>query len=165
MGTNIHVTSSIFRHSRRDEFVEAVFSDADLAKVFPRKADPLQSGVWLWRNSGSGGGEQLVMLPEKILNGAWRHIKYGDRSPSAFVNSALSELRRVRDCLVKGSSTMAVTLAFTGIKLPDSRSAVDLGDGNSIARVRPEDRDRAPESLKQTLSGTDSSSAAHGDTQ
>lgn len=156
IGEGHYVTSTIFRHPMQESFAQAVFGDPTLSAVFPKKDPSIESSTWLWRNTGNGGGVQLVMLPEHILNGAWRHIKNDDPTADMFIAEALKELRIVRDLLVKGAHDIAAILAFTGVKLPETKKKVALSDGYSLEETQPADRELAPDSLKQTLSGTDS---------
>ena len=107
----------------------------------------------VYRNTGSGGSVQLVMLTERSRNGS---AKLAGGSPSAtdLAREAIASLRVVKEALGNESVTVPAREAFTGVLLPDG---AELELPNAYVRpVKSEERDVVPENLRGQLSGADS---------
>lgn len=154
IGLSIEATALMFRHPQREAFEEAALNDKVLKAVFSTESEHSGHIAWVWRNTGSGGTEQLVMLPSHVLHGAWRHIGHGAPTTEVFVTESISRLGAIRRLLAGKSVPITATFAFTGVLLPEDMQRVELSKG-TIEAVTPADRELAPETLKQQVSGTD----------
>jgi hypothetical protein len=154
--SNIYATSAIYRHSELLEFRQSVLDDPILGGLF--SVDGEHTGrmtTTIYRNTGSAHSIQLAMLPEIILTRAWHSMPKKMRSPSVFVEAALSELRNIRSILKSKRGTTTGRIAFTGILLPPG-TELELKNG-SVRTATEGDRRLAPPSLKEQVSGTDAS--------
>lgn len=151
---NFRLSSLIFHHPQAKAFTEAALRDATLKSVFTHEDDHSGRSAMVYRNTGSGGGLQLMLLPDMILRNAWQHLEGHDTSPEMFVNEAVNELRAVRSALAGKGGTATAKVAFAGVLLPPGEQ-FNVGNG-TVRAVTDADRRFAPESLKQQLTGTDS---------
>ncbi len=153
---SIDATALLIRHPQSRRFQDAVLADGQLSAIFSTVNDASGPSTMVWRNTGVGGGVQLIMLPGVILEGAWRHIKSSSPTVDTFASEALAQLRLVRRLLTGRRHNISATVAFTGILLPDGVERVQLPDG-TIEATTVSDRELAPEALKRQLTGTDAS--------
>jgi hypothetical protein len=72
--------SVVLSHPQAKRFQTAALADSSLGAVFAEHNETSGHIANIYRNTGSGGGLQLVMLPEMILHNAWR--KNVDVTPS-----------------------------------------------------------------------------------
>ncbi len=156
VGSGIYVTALVFRHPQRYVFQEALVCDETIGPKFSREEGPVGPRTMVWRNVGSGGDLQAAMVPEFVLGGAWRRIKRDRPTPEVFVEGATSQLRLVLDLLRGSVKPITAKFALAGVLLPDDVERVELPDA-SLESVTTADRELSPESLRQQLTGTDSS--------
>lgn len=150
--TNIETTALILRHPASKEFVEAVGANPTLGPIFVEQ-DHVGRVAWVWRNTGSGGTLQLVMLPQLILNAAWRHIRSLGPSPESFCSEAKVQFQIIRDLLEGRPQDTTAIFAFAGVLLPEGVARVDLS-GATLESVTEADREMAPEVLRQQITHT-----------
>jgi hypothetical protein len=86
---SFRVTSLVHNHPQSRTFSEAALRDPVLGNVFAIENEHTGRTAMVYRNTGSGGGLQLVMLPELALRAAWRHLQDQDASPGAFATEAI----------------------------------------------------------------------------
>lgn len=111
----------------------------------------------VFRNTGSGGSLQLIMLPETLQKSAWRQLAVADSGRDRFITMAISQLRLVRDVIAGKRRTITALLGFTGFLLPAGQE-LRISDG--LVRATTEvDRKLVPESLKGQVSASDPSGA------
>lgn len=154
IGLNIDATALIFRHPQQKIFEEAALIDRELGSIFAIANESIGPVAWVWRNTGAGGTIQLSMLPNVILDAAWRHIKFSEPTAESLVAESVSQYRIIRRLLARKSQTITASFAFTGVLLPDGVEQVELLDG-TLETVTASDRDMAPAGLKQQVTGTD----------
>ncbi len=143
----------IHRHPEAKTFIEAALRDPVLGKIFATETETSGHIASVYRNTGSGGGLQLVMLPSLVLGTTWRHVRDGDHTPERFADQAIKELALVRRVLGGKSAPIVARFAFAGVLLPTG-AQLDLGDG--IVRAATDaDRELAPDVLKGQLQATD----------
>jgi Apea-like HEPN len=152
---SFRLSSLLHNHPQAAAFSEAALSDPVLQRIFAEENPNTGRTAMIYRNTGSGSGVQLSMLPDTLLRAAWRRLRDGDPSPRALADEAIKELRLSRDLLAGKTRAVPAKLAFAGILLP-SNSRLDLRDG-VVRPATDADRRVAPEPLKGRLSGTDAS--------
>jgi hypothetical protein len=133
--------------------MEAVLRDAIFQNVFYAGNEATGQVANIYRNTGNGGGPQLVMLAEMLLGAAWRRVADDGRSPELFAMEAVKEVQLARKLLSGKPHTIAACIAFAGGLLPpDARLEILEG---VVRPITDADRALAPESLKGQLTGTD----------
>lgn len=152
---SFRLTALTYNHPQATAFSEAALRDPVLKKVFAEENEHTGRTAMIYRNTGSGGGVQLSMMPEILLRAAWRHVRDGEPSPRALAVEAIKEQRLARDVLAGKRRAILAKIAFTGVLLP-TNSRLELRDG-VVRPVTEADRRLAPDSLKSQLSGTDAS--------
>jgi hypothetical protein len=155
-GLELGVVRQLFTHPSTKTFEEAVLREGTLSKSFVDEGSGAGRAAWLWRNTGSGSTLQLTMLPQFLLGTAWRHVRHEDPTPDAFLSDAISLLQLVLDGLRGDTVDIPARYAFAGVLLPDGVTEVQLTDA-VLETATPQDRELAPEPLRQQLTGTDSS--------
>jgi hypothetical protein len=145
-------TSLLFRHPAAQCFAEAVLRDEALRSLFVEQEGSGWSTL-IHQSTGRGGGLQLTLLPEMILQNAWAKLEPRARSPERFADAAQSVWELVRKALVGDVQPITARFAFTGIVVPSATNA-EFGDG-VIRAATDGDRRVAPESLRHQLTGTD----------
>lgn len=156
IGAGIYVTRQVFRHSQRQTFEDELVKRKPIGRLFvePEGNSGGGPGTMLWRNTGQGGSLQATMLPETILGGAWRHVRDENPTPAVFAAEAIAQLKLVLEVLRGRTKPIEAKFAFTGILLPDGMDSTDFADG-FIEPVGDRDRELAPPSLQQQLTGND----------
>jgi hypothetical protein len=149
------VAALVYRHPQGKRFADAVLRDSTLKRIFANEAPHFGHMAVVRTNTGHGGTVQLVMLPDLVLNAAWRHVGGRGCDPFSFANEALRELRLVMGVVRGETGTIAALLAFTGVLLPEGE--IFEIDGGVVRAVADRDRQYAPESLRAQLRGTDPS--------
>jgi hypothetical protein len=152
---SFRLLSLLHNHPQAAAFSEAALSDPILQRVFAEGNENTGRTAMIYRNTGTGSGVQLSMLPDTLVRAAWRRLRDGDPSPGALADEVIKELRLTRDLLAGKRRTILAKLAFAGILLP-SDSRLELRDG-VVRPVTEADRRIVPDSLKGQLSGTDAS--------
>ena len=156
---NLHspslVMGLLYRHPEARTFSDAAMQDPVLKNIFATDNAHTGRVGSVFTNTGRGGGVQLVMLPDMVLNAAWRHIQGGEIEPTSHVKAALEELRLIRAAFAGKKCAITARVAFTGVLLPEGEK-FEVENG-VVRAVADSDRQYAPESLRAQLSGTDSS--------
>ncbi|WP_267244045.1 HEPN domain-containing protein [Streptomyces sp. PR69] len=149
------VAGLLHRHPQTKSFLNAALQDSVLKKVFTSENEGTGRVAYVYTNAGRGVTVQLVMLPDMLLNAAWRHVQGAEIDPVSFAKAALEELRLVRAVFAGKTCTITARVAFTGVLLPEGEKfEIDKG----VVRAATDlDRQYAPESLRAKLSGTDAS--------
>jgi Apea-like HEPN len=153
-----HLATILFRHPQLKAFSKAVLGDRVLKNIFLSNDERLGRTATVYRNTGSGGDLQLLMLPDMLLRSTWRKLPGETPTLNAFASVAIEELRLVRDVISGKQRTVTALLAFTGVLLSPGR---DLRINDGIVRAVTEvDRRLVPESLKGQINTTDPSGTA-----
>jgi hypothetical protein len=154
----IELSRLLIKHPQNDAFMAAVQEDAILKKVFVHQQE--HSGVYgmVFRNTGSGGSLQLMMLAQMLLGAAWQHLDKESASPSSFAAQALEELQLVRDSFAGKQRTITARVGLMGVLLPRPDTRLTLPEG-VVRPMTEEDRRHAPDILKGQLTGASSPDA------
>ncbi|MEU6240560.1 hypothetical protein [Streptomyces sp. NPDC047024] len=150
-----HVAGSIFRHPGNKAFQDAIISDPHFSAVFGEDNPHVGRHVTLYRSTLRGGTVQLSMLASIILGNAWKGGLGHPSSVEEFCDRAQLQLHFMRSALAGESVTVKAYQAFAGVRLP-SGVVWNADEGIVVREVTERDRERAPESLKRQLAGTDS---------
>src|SRR5262249_9594301 len=116
-----HLAGLLFRHPQSRAFSEAVLKDRVLKAIFSEDDEHLGHIATVYRNTGSGGDLQLVMLAQMLLQAAWRKQSSDSANLESFAAAAVKELRLVRDVISGKQRTVTALLGFTGVLLPPGR--------------------------------------------
>jgi hypothetical protein len=153
--SNSRLSPFLYRHPQAAEFIVAALQDEILKEVFSKEEEHVGRVATVMRNTGSGGGIQLAMLPNLIIQNAWRHLLVDDVDPQKFAEQAVAELRLVRDTLAGRRRKTTARVAFAGVLLP-SGAEFEVGTGK-IRAITEADRMVLPDLSMGTLTGTDES--------
>ena len=155
MPLNPRLSSLIFGHPKSKEFLTLALQDETLKEVFSEHNEHTGHMATVYRNTGSGGGLQLLTLPDMMLRNVWRHTETAEIAPEAFAREALKELRLVRDVLAGKARHISAKVGFAGVLMPPG---VQFNIENGVVRAATDaDRLMVPDGLKGQLSGTDQS--------
>jgi hypothetical protein len=96
---SFRLSSLIHHHPQAAVFSEAALRDPVIQRVFAEENEHTGRTAMIYRNTGTGSGAQLSMMPETLLRAAWRHLRDGNPSTGALAVEAIKELRLARDVL------------------------------------------------------------------
>jgi len=150
---SIRAISLLISHPHAKAFTQSALDDEVLGKAFAAANEHTGHMASIYRNTGSGGSVQLMMLPEMLLTRAWSHLEEGSRSQTAFAAAAINGLREARQLFAGRTVNAKVLTAFTGILLPPGKE-LKLRDG-VVRAVTEVDRKFVPEQIKGKLTTSD----------
>ncbi|MFF1445084.1 hypothetical protein [Streptomyces sp. NPDC058295] len=150
---SVYVSASIIRHSRAAEFKAAIMTDPLFSAVFVEE-DPADPAANLYRSTFRGGRVQSSLLPSIILRNAWHSGSDHPTSAAELCRRSLDMLQLMRTALAGESVTVKAYQALAGVHLPPG-TRWTAGEGVVVREATERDRERAPESLKRQLTGSD----------
>lgn len=142
---------SLFRHPLNGAFQETVLKDSDLAKLFPNKSETSGWSGSSVRSTGQGGGNQLVMFAEQLINAGWITAQLESSLPNGrqLMENVLRQLAIVRAAIRGEKIIVPCRLGLAGVLLPENQDTIDLG----WARIRKTDQRDARITKETTLDG------------
>lgn len=157
---NFAVTRMLHQHPSTNMLLENLLSEKIFASTFPTGENLIDRATALFRNTGSGGSFQLVLLPELLMMRAWLHLECQATTPEEFAIKAVGELQIVRRLLSGKTEYIPAKVAFTGVLLP-TESSLDIQGPvpGTIRSATDADRNLAPPSLSGTVQGSDEDGA------
>jgi len=70
------ISAPLYRHPERERFQAAVMLDSSLAQLFPEENETSGRHGTIHRSTGSGGGVQLAMLAQSLLQNGWEFAAF-----------------------------------------------------------------------------------------
>jgi hypothetical protein len=152
---NFAVTRMLYQHPFTNRLLEGLLTEKVFADTYPTGEKLIDRDTTLFRNTGSGGSFQLVLLPELLLARAWLHLEGQTTTPEHFAAKVVEELQVVRRLLSGKTEHVPAKIAFTGVLLP-SESSLDIQGiiPGTIRCATDADRKLTPPSLSGTMHST-----------
>jgi hypothetical protein len=110
-------SSVIYSHPAASGFAEAILADEDLNKLFPGRDETGEAVGFHLYASGSGGGEQAVMLASSLLRAAW--TRCDEDTPESLFAAVRFVLQSARSLGRSSVANAVVRIGFRGLRIPE----------------------------------------------
>lgn len=148
-------TVPLFKHPQKTEFEAAVMDDPTLARLFPNDDPHAGRHGSVYRSTGAGGGIQLALFADLLLNNGWRYAtRAGEPVPiREFAERTFALVDLIKKAISGEPLQVPAYVGITGVRLP-AGMRIEMPWGGQLREVTAADQRHIPKDLAGKLTMT-----------